>query len=139
MTLPVALVHIIRLFQPFPQYKSNFSQESLYFLSCGVIPGLSREDSCDICVSYRANKNLLGLQGHHNSCEPSTNYGALADLIESFESDSFLRRLDVYAIPSTTAMTEIAIKILVELLSIAMQQAKLGRLNEYCPLRFYTY
>jgi hypothetical protein len=99
-TLPVALAHIIHLFQPFPQHKSNLSLESLYLLSCvSIIPGLFREDSCDICVSYRAIKDVLGLQGHHSSCELSTDYGALVDLIESFESEAFLRRLDIYTIP----------------------------------------
>ena len=91
---PVALVHIIHLFQPFLQHKTNLSLESLYFLSY-----LER-----VLVAI---KDLLGLQGHHSSCELSTNYGALVDLIESFESDSFLRCLDIYTIPSTTAMTEI--------------------------------
>jgi hypothetical protein len=45
-------------------------------------------------------KDVLGLQGHHSSCELSTNYGALVDLIKSLES--FLGRLDIYTIPSTT-------------------------------------
>jgi hypothetical protein len=62
----------------------------------------------------------------------STSYDALVDLFESFES--FLRRLDIYTkIPSTTAMTEIIVKILIELLStisLAIQQAKQGRLNK---------
>ncbi|KAF8486772.1 hypothetical protein DFH94DRAFT_166 [Russula ochroleuca] len=62
----------------------------------------------------------------------STSYDALVDLFESFES--FLRRLDIYTnIPSTTAMTEIIVKILIELLStisLAIQQAKQGRLKK---------
>jgi len=44
----------------------------------------------------------LGLQGHHSSCELSTNYGVLVDLIESFESFLSLQRLDIYTIKSTT-------------------------------------
>ena len=60
-------------------------------------------------------------------------YEALVDLFESFES--FIRRLDIYTkIPSTTAMTEVIVKILVELLStisLAIKQAKEGRLSEY--------
>ena len=59
-------------------------------------------------------------------------YDALVDLFESFES--FLRRLDIYTrIPSTTAMTEIIVKILVELfstISLAIKQAKEGRFSE---------
>ena len=64
-------------------------------------------------------------------------YDALVDLFESFES--FLRRLDIYTtIQSTTAMTEIIVKILVELLStlsLAIKQAKEGRLSESSRLR----
>ena len=60
-------------------------------------------------------------------------YDALVDIFESFES--FLRRLDIYTkIPSTTAMTEVIVKILVELLStisIAIKQAKEGPLSEH--------
>lgn len=49
--------------------------------------------------------------------------------------ESFLRRLDIYTkIPPTPAMTEILLKILIELLSalaIGTQQVKQGRLSEY--------
>ncbi|KAH9957784.1 hypothetical protein BC827DRAFT_1157101 [Russula dissimulans] len=59
-------------------------------------------------------------------------YDALVDLFESFES--FLKRLDIYTkIPSTAAITEIIIKILIELLntiSLAIQQLKQGRLKK---------
>jgi len=59
-------------------------------------------------------------------------YDALVDLFESFES--FVRRLDIYTkIPSTTVMTVIIVKILVELLStisLAIKRAKEGRLSE---------
>jgi hypothetical protein len=83
----------------------------------------SREDPCDSRGLYQAIKDI------------STSYDALVDLFESFES--FLRRLDIYTkIPSTTAMTEIIIKILIELLStisLAIQQAKQGRLSEPRP------
>ena len=61
----------------------------------------------------------------------SASYDALVDLFESTEN--FLRRLDIYVkIPSTTAMTEIIVKILIELLStlaLATQQVKQGRLS----------
>ena len=62
----------------------------------------------------------------------STSYDALVDLFKSFES--FLRRLDIYTkIPSSPEMTEIIVKILIELLStisLAIQQVKQGRLSE---------
>jgi len=63
----------------------------------------------------------------------STSYDALLDLFEAFES--FLGRLDVYTkIPSTTAITEIIVKILIELLStlsLAIQHVKQGRLRRF--------
>jgi hypothetical protein len=68
----------------------------------------------------------------------SKSYDALVDLFESFEC--FLRRLDIYTkIPSTTAMSEIIVKILIELLStisLAIEQAKQGRLSKHHPLRY---
>ena len=69
---------------------------------------------------------------HQAIKDVSKSYDAILELFESFES--FLRRLDIYTrIPSTTAMTGIIIKILIELLStlsLAIQQAKQGRLSE---------
>jgi hypothetical protein len=83
-------------------------------------------------------ERILVTPGLHQAIkDSSTSYDALFDLFESFES--FLRRLYIYTkIPSTTAMTEIIVKILIELLStisLAIQQAKQGRLSEPRPLR----
>ena len=79
--------------------------------------------SCDIYLFHQAIKDV------------GKSYDAILELFESFES--FLRRLDIYTrIPSTTAMTEIILKILIELLStisLAIQQAKQGRLSEPRP------
>ncbi|KAI0296792.1 hypothetical protein B0F90DRAFT_1819818 [Multifurca ochricompacta] len=62
----------------------------------------------------------------------SRSYDALADLFESMEN--FLRRLDIYTkIPSTAAMTETIVKILIELLStlaLATRQIQQGRLKK---------
>jgi hypothetical protein len=59
-------------------------------------------------------------------------YDTLADLLESVEH--FLNRLDIYTkIPPTVSMTEIIIKILVELLSVlalATKQLQQGKLSE---------
>ena len=59
-------------------------------------------------------------------------YDTLADLLESVER--FLNRLDIYTkIPPTVSMTEMIIKILVELLSIlalATKQSQQGKLSE---------
>ena len=66
-------------------------------------------------------------------------YDAILELFESFES--FLRRLDIYTrIPSTSAMNDIIVKILIELLStisLAIQQAKQGRLSELYPFCYH--
>jgi len=68
----------------------------------------------------------------------SASYDALVELFESFES--FLRRLEIYTkLPYTLAMTEILVKILVELLStisLAILQAKQGRLSEPHPPKY---
>jgi hypothetical protein len=57
---------------------------------------------------------------------------ALTDLLESIEH--FLKRLDIYTkIPSTVAMDEIIVKIIVELLltlSLATKELKQGRSSE---------
>jgi hypothetical protein len=59
-------------------------------------------------------------------------YDALVDLLESF--GNFLDRLDIYTkIPLTVAMTEMVVKILVELLStlaLATGQIKQGKPSE---------
>ena len=60
-------------------------------------------------------------------------YDVLIDLLESIEH--FLHRLDIYTkIPPTVGMTEMIVKILVELLSIlalATKQLQQGKLSEY--------
>jgi len=63
----------------------------------------------------------------------STSYDALVDLLESIEH--FMNRLDVYTrVPSTGAMTEIIVKIMVEListLSLVTKQIKQRRPSGY--------
>jgi len=90
--------------------------ESLFCSQCV----LTLSKSCDILNHYQTIKDV------------SASYDALLDLFESFES--FLARLDIYTkIPSTTAITEIVVKILVELLStisLAIQHVKQGRLSK---------
>ena len=62
----------------------------------------------------------------------SKSYDALLDLFESIEN--FLSRLDIYTkIPLTTAMKDVIVKILAEVLStlaLATKQVKQGRLSE---------
>jgi hypothetical protein len=61
----------------------------------------------------------------------NASYEALVDLLESIER--FLKRLDIYfKVSPTPAMTEIVVKILVELLStlaLATKQIQQGRLS----------
>ena len=69
---------------------------------------------------------------HQAIKDVSSSYDALVELFELIEG--FLRRLDIYTkVQSTKAMTEIVVKILVELLAtlaLATQQVKQGRLSE---------
>jgi hypothetical protein len=71
----------------------------------------------------------------------SASYDALVDLFESI--GSFLNRLEIYTkIPLTEAMTDIVIKIMVEVLStlaLATKQLNQGRLSEFCLFRCDTF
>ena len=63
----------------------------------------------------------------------SADFDALEDLLESIEL--FLNRLDIYTkVPPTSAMTEIVVKIMVELLStlaLATKQIRQGKPSEF--------
>ena len=60
-------------------------------------------------------------------------YDALVDLFASFEN--FLSRLGIYAgIPPTSTLTNVLVKIIVELIStlaLATKQVKQGRFSEF--------
>ena len=103
----------------FPPAKAVFAGIAI-LLSVRFLPWFSRLVSGDICDHPQAIKDT------------DKSYDTLVELFESFES--FLRRLDVYTkIPATTAITEVIVKILAELLStisIAIQQVKQGRLSK---------
>ena len=64
---------------------------------------------------------------------------ALVDLLESIEH--FLNRLDIYTkIPPTVALTEVVVKILVELLSalaLVTKQIKEGKPSEPSSAKYY--
>jgi hypothetical protein len=68
-----------------------------------VMPGLSREDSCDIRVSHRTMKDVQGYKG----IIARVNLARITVPLWTLSNLSILRRLDSYTIPSTTAMTEI--------------------------------
>ena len=65
----------------------------------------------------------------------SSSYDALVDSFEFIER--FLSRLDIYTrIPLTPAVSDIAVKIVVEILStlaMATRQVNRGRLSMSCP------
>jgi hypothetical protein len=82
---------------------------------------------------------LQSLSAHLRDIEASQaikgvidSYDVLVDLLESIEH--FLSRLDIYTkIPPTAAITEVVVKILVELLStlaLTTKQIKQGKLGE---------
>jgi hypothetical protein len=85
---------------------------------CAFLSSLSAH-LCDI-QTYQAVKGVLN------------DYSTSADLLESVEH--FLNRLDIYTkIPPTVSMTEIIIKIFVQLLSIlalVTKQLQQGKLSE---------
>jgi hypothetical protein len=63
----------------------------------------------------------------------SADFDALEDMFESIEH--FLNRLDIYTkVPPTSAMTEIVVKIMVDLLStlaLATKQIRQGKSSEF--------
>jgi hypothetical protein len=67
--------------------------------------------------------------------DADASYDALLELFESI--GNFVQRLDIYTkIPLTTAMTNMVIKIIVELLStlaLATKEIERGRLSESVP------
>jgi hypothetical protein len=82
---------------------------------------------------YFINQQRLLISGHNQAAEGvSASYDALLELFECI--GSFLKRLEIYTkIALSPLMTEIIVKIMVELLSIlaqAKKQIKHGRLSE---------
>ena len=88
--------------------------------SCMSLVHFPRVRPCDIQL-YQAVKGV------------STSYNALIDMLESIEH--FMNRLDIYTrVPPTGAMTEIIVKIMVELIStlaLVTKQIKQRRPSEY--------
>ena len=67
-------------------------------------------------------------------------YDALGELLESIEH--FLKRLDIYTkVPPTLSLTEITVKILVELLStlaLTTRQIKQGKTSKSVSAKYYN-
>ena len=77
--------------------------------------------------------HLPDLWKHQAATGVSSSYDSLVDLFECLES--FLKRLEIYtAVPVTPLVTDITVKIMVELLSVfalATKQVKQGRLSKW--------
>jgi hypothetical protein len=85
-----------------------------------------------MCLSFVPGAHLRDVQTYQAVKGVLADYDTLADLLKSVEH--FLSRLDIYTkITPTVSMTEIIVKILVELLSILalatkhLQQGKLSK------------
>ena len=76
--------------------------------------------------------HLCNIQSYQAVKGSIDSYDALVDLLDSIEQ--FMNRLDIYTkIPSTVAMTEIVVRILVELLytlALATKQIQQGKPSE---------
>lgn len=101
------------------QQSSAVSVSSLWFVSLIALLVLG----CDTVVFYyQAAKNI------------STSYDALIDLFDCI--GNFLKRLEIHR-SFTRGITEIAVKVLAELLSVlglATKQIKMGRFGKYIPV-----
>ena len=82
-----------------------------------------------MCFFFSLLAHLRDIQTYQGVEGTIDSYDALVDVFESI--DHFLNRLDIYTkIPPTIAMTEMVVKILVELLAIlalATKQIKEGK------------
>ena len=83
---------------------------------------------------------LLIRHGSQAAKDASASLDKLIDLFNRVEH--FFGRLEIYtAITPTTAMTDIIIEIMIEvltILAIATKEVKRGRLSELMPYRFTT-
>jgi hypothetical protein len=85
-----------------------------------------------MCLTLIPNRISSEIQAYQVVKGVIDSYDALVDLLESIEH--FLNRLDIYTkIPPTVAMTEMVVKILVELLSalaLVTKQINQGKPSE---------
>jgi hypothetical protein len=85
-----------------------------------------------MCLPQRLSVRSCDIKGSQTVKDVLASYDTLLELFESL--GSFVQRLDIYAkVPPTMVMTEIIMKIMIELLStlaLATKQIKQGRLSE---------
>jgi hypothetical protein len=116
-TLPV----LMPVRQPFPPARAIFAG---FAILLGVRISLSLFCAYAYHFAHQAVKDV------------SASFDAHVDLLECI--GNFLKRLDIYTkIPPTPAMTEVVVKIMVELIStlaLATKQVKQGRPSEYLPV-----
>ena len=111
---------------------SVLDRHSLVSSTCEGNTHRPRYTTLCMCLLSSLSVHLRDIQTYQAVKGVLDNYDTLADLLESVEH--FLNRLDIYTkIPPTVSMTEIIIKILVELLSVlalATKQLQQGKLSE---------
>jgi len=94
-----------------------------------------------MCLSIAPHAYRCDIRVHQVANGVIASYGAVADLFESIEH--FLKRLDIYTkIPSTSAMDEILVKIMVELIStlaLATAELRKGRPSESFLADVFSY
>jgi hypothetical protein len=99
----------------------------------------SESNICRLCYFARSTYlspvpyvHILGLDACQAVKDVSASFDALVELLECI--GNFLNRLDIYTkIPPTAAMTEVVVKIMVELIStlaLVTKQVKQGRPSE---------
>jgi hypothetical protein len=92
----------------------------------------SRYPTRCICLFFVLSKHPCDIQLYQSAKGVTSIYDALVDILESIEK--VLNRLDIYTkLPLTVAMTELVVKILVELLStlaLVTKQIEQGRFSE---------
>ena len=97
----------------------------------GHICRLRHPSSCMI-LCYFPRVHLSDIQGYQVAKDVNTSYDALVDLLESIER--FINPLVIYTrVPSTGTMTEMIVKIMVELIStltLVTKQIKQKRPSE---------
>ena len=91
-----------------------------------------------MCLFRSLSAHRCNIQAYQAAKGVLDDYDALVDLLESIEH--FLNRLEIYTkIPPTVAMTEMIVKILVELLStlaLATKQIKQGKSSESASVMY---